>query len=417
MIELGLVRITRLLKDTPLRWRAIHVAGTNGKGSVCAYTSAMLSAGKIKCGRFTSPHLVDRWDCITIDEKTVDRTLFHEVEAAVKANDLTENIKASEFELLTATAFEIFNREKVEVGIIEVGLGGRYDATNVLSRPSITVITKIGMDHQSYLGNTLEEIAYQKAGIMKEGVQCLVDGSNDQTVLQALAHNARDVGAPCLTVVTDDYTEDDRLWRLVPKSSLEHHQQTNICLAFEAVRRYGAQHYPSLEPWDLLPAVGKTVWPGRLQMIDIGPLVGGVQHALLDGAHNVQSATVLGSFVDRRLRNPKGPVTWIVAVSEGKDIQSLLSCFMRPRDNLVAVEFGLVDGMPWISSHRASTTLSAGKSLGILHCAVEAPGSRLKDALCLAAQLSNGAPLAIAGSLYLVSDVLRLLRKANHNHS
>src|SRR4051812_42901739 len=130
MIELGLGRISRLLRHTPQPWKAIHVSGTNGKGSICAYLSAMLHASGVRCGRFTSPHLIDRWDCITIDEQPVRESIFREAEALVMKRNEVEKIEASEFELLTATAFEVFYKEKVEMGVIEVGLGGRLDATN-----------------------------------------------------------------------------------------------------------------------------------------------------------------------------------------------------------------------------------------------------------------------------------------------
>ena len=415
MIELGLTRITRLLKDTPILWRAIHVAGTNGKGSVCAYVSAMLAADKIKCGRFTSPHLIDRWDCISIDEKAVNESLFYEVEKVVKARDLAANIKASEFELLTATAFEIFNREKVEVGVIEVGLGGRHDATNVFSTPFVTVITKIGKDHQALLGNTLEEIAYQKAGVIKGNVKCVVDGSNDPIVLEVLANTTRDVGAPPLVVLSHGCVRDNRIWNVLPQESFEYHQQTNICLAFEAVKECLSQIHPLLDPWLLLPAIRRTVWPGRLQMVNIRNVTGRSQDVLLDGAHNVQSADVLGAYVDRKLREKLRPVTWLVAVSKGKDLVELLSCFTRPGDNLVAVEFGPVDGMPWVRPQEVKDVLYAGRSLDTLGCTREA-SKKLEDGLRMATQIAGCGPLVIAGSLYLVSDVLRLLRSIEHIH-
>ena len=414
MIELGLSRITRLLKDNQIPWRAIHVAGTNGKGSVCAYASAMLKAGNVKCGRFTSPHLIDRWDCITIDEQTVDKVLFHEVEAVVKAKDSTENIKASEFELLTATAFEIFNREKIEVGIVEVGLGGRHDATNVLSTPSVTVITKIGKDHQAILGHTLEEIAYQKAGIMKKGAPCLVDGSSDPIVLDVLEKNATDVGIPALVVVASDHAQHRALWRFLSKDEFEYHQQTNICLAFAAVSELLAQTDPSSEPWRLLSAIPSTVWPGRLQTINVEPITGRMQKVLLDGAHNVQSASVLGSYVDRKWRQDDRPVTWLIAMSKGRDVQELLHCFVRPGDNLLAIEFSPVDGMPWVSAQQAKALSSTGQKLGTLGHVAEAPRS-LQKALEIATHIANGGPVVIAGSLYLVSDVLRLLRRSRLN--
>lgn len=413
MIELGLSRITRLLKDTPIPWRAIHVAGTNGKGSVCAYASAMLNAGNIKCGRFTSPHLIDRWDCITIDEIIVNETLFHEVEATVKAKDQDEDIKASEFELLTATAFEIFNRKKVDVGIIEVGLGGRYDATNVLQEPCVTVITKIGKDHQNLLGDSLEDIAYQKAGIIKKGAPCMVDGTNDPCVLGTLKNYAREIGADPLMLVSQDTERTSQVWSIIAKNQFELHQQMNVCLAFEAVCSLLVQIHPSLDPVSFVPAIQTTIWRGRLQLLSIQSLTGRKQAILLDGAHNVQSAEALGSYVDRDLREANSPVTWVVAVSKGKDVPGLLSPLVRLEDKLFAVEFGPVEGMPWVSPQAVTAITAAARSLGIQDQMMEGPRS-LVNALQLATRYANGGPLVIAGSLYLVSDVLRLLREVEH---
>lgn len=410
MIELGLSRITRLLRDTPIPWRAIHVAGTNGKGSVCAYASAMLKAGEIRCGRFTSPHLIDRWDCITIDDKSVNERLFYEVEAVVKAKDHNEHIEASEFELLTATAFEIFSREKVEVGIVEVGLGGRYDATNVLQAPSITIITKIGKDHQSFLGDSLEDIAYQKGGIMKKRVPCFVDGSNHPSVVRILENITEDVDAGPLVLVSQRTDRTSQVWKVVSRDHFESHQQVNICLAFEAVSLLLARNYPSQSPLSLLPAIESTVWHGRLQLLSIQALTGRREAVLLDGAHNVQSAEALGSYVDRRLRESASPVTWIVAASEGKDLLGLLSCLVRSGDNLIPVEFGPVAGMSWVSPQAATAVSAAAQSLGAIVRRTKDSRS-LVDALQVATNSADGGPLVIAGSLYLVSDVLRLLRQ------
>ena len=142
MIELGLARISTLLRHTPQPWKAIHVAGTNGKGSICAYLSAMLNASGVRCGRFTSPHLIDRWDCITINDETVRESIFKDAESLVLGRNSTEKIGASEFELLTATAFEVFAKEKIEMGVIEVGLGGRLDATNAMENKAVTIISR-----------------------------------------------------------------------------------------------------------------------------------------------------------------------------------------------------------------------------------------------------------------------------------
>ncbi len=411
MIELGLARITRLLKDTPIPWRAIHVAGTNGKGSVCAYASALLNAANVNCGRFTSPHLIDRWDCITINEKSVDEDFFRKVEAVVKRKNQREDIKASEFEILTATAFEIFNREKIEIGVVEVGLGGRNDATNVLENPAVTVITKIGKDHQWFLGNTLEEIALHKAGIMKNGVHCVVDGSNVTGVLEVLKRNAAEVGTASLLLVPRDADPAGQVWSFAAKEELVEHQQMNVCLAFEAVKEVLSHLYPSLDPFRLLPSILNAVWPGRLQNLNIRSLVGNEQSILLDGAHNSQSAEVLGRYVDRRLREKHCPMTWVIAMSKGKDIHELLCFLLRSGDNLIAVDFGPVDGMPWVCPEEAGNILGAARGLGISDRSQTLSGN-LGQAFQLAVRISDGGPLVAAGSLYLVSDVLRLLKQA-----
>lgn len=183
MIRPGLERIALLLKGIHLPWKAVHVAGTNGKGSICAYLSALFHLTNIRCGRFTSPHLIDRWDCITVDEKPIAESIFRSVEERVKERNERHEIDASEFELLTATAFEIFAQERVEVAVIECGLGGRLDATNVIETPLVTVISKIGLDHQGLLGDTLKQIAFEKAGIIKTGATCVVDGTSNAEAL------------------------------------------------------------------------------------------------------------------------------------------------------------------------------------------------------------------------------------------
>ena len=415
MIELGLARIIRLLKGTPFQWRAIHVAGTNGKGSVCAYVSAMLHAGKIKCGRFTSPHLIDRWDCITINDRPVHEDLFREVEGVVKARDYNEGIKASEFELLTATAFEIFNREKIEIGVIEVGMGGRHDATNVIDNPSVTVITKIGLDHQSFLGTTLEQIAYQKAGIMKTGVPCIVDGSNSPGVIEVLRKSAKEIGAASISLVPQDHEIEEQVWSIIPKDQFEEHQQMNIYLAIGAVQEMLSREYTSLDLRNLLPSIQETIWPGRLQRMSIESLVGREYAILLDGAHNTQSAKVLGSYVDRKLRKGKRPVTWVVAMSKGKDVHEVLSCFLRPQDNIIAVGFSPVDGMPWVSSETVEDILHEARRLHVSDLSQKGPEG-IVDALRLATVVAKGGPLVVAGSLYLVSDVLRSIKTSERLH-
>ena len=409
MIELGLARVGRLLSESTLPWRAIHVAGTNGKGSVCAYASSMLHASGIACGRFTSPHLIDRWDCITVNEKTIEQSLFHQVESRVVTRNETENIKASEFELLTATAFEIFAQEKVKIGVVEVGLGGRLDATNIVKDPLVTVITKIGRDHENLLGDTIEKIAYQKAGIMKKGVPCIIDGTNSPVALQVLTDCARDIEAgPIVQISADVEVSANDLWKVLSKDDFEPHQQMNITLAFEAVKCATYQNDTPFLAGQLAEAIQETSWPGRLQLLSIRSLTGREQNVLLDGAHNPQSAEVLGKYVDKRLRQNSEAVTWMVAASQGKDLPGIFSHLINLGDNVVAVQFGPVEGMPWVRAASEEEILS--QIQGMVQLGYSSSSASIREALEWATNVSNNGPIVVAGSLYLVSDVLRLLR-------
>ena len=416
MIELGLSRITRLLANSSLPWRAIHVAGTNGKGSVCAYVSALLHANKVPCGRFTSPHLIDRWDCITINEQTVKENVFREVEEAVKKRNASEDIQASEFELLTATAFEIFTLEKVKIAAIEVGMGGRLDATNILRDPLVTVITKISLDHQAFLGKTLEEIAFQKAGIMKPGVPTVLDSFNRAKVIGIVRNNKETVNAgPTFLVGQPDcsrFLHKSPWGRSIMKE--QQHQAMNMGLAVMAVE---LALRASALPYDqalIEPTLAKVHWPGRLQLLSIKSITGRKEKILLDGAHNASSVAVLYRYIQRTIRKDERTTTWVIAISRGKDIVSDLSRCFHNSDNIICTEFGPVDGMPWVTATPASELKAAVKTTPHLirrKLQFSAYLDRnLTSALQKATELAKGGPLIVCGSLYLVSDVLRLLR-------
>ncbi|GAB1742437.1 hypothetical protein NU219Hw_g7983t1 [Hortaea werneckii] len=471
MIELGLQRISRLLAHTSLPWRAIHVAGTNGKGSICAYTSAMLDVYNqskyrehtgqpaLKHGRYTSPHLIDRWDCITINQKTVPWKLFDHIESQVKRRDHQEDIHASEFELLTATAFEIFSHEKLDIAVVEVGMGGRLDATNILGepleapdtrldlvrharpRPLVTAIAKIGLDHQGFLGNSIEEIAKEKAGIMKPSVPVVWDESNHPAALHILEQTAKDNRAmscqlpkwiPDLGTFLQGSRSNHKSSSDVPQ--LPDHALRNLESAFKATwsaleqldRLPPAAHHSSLEQdfleklaKDMIKNAAGVTFAGRQQQIDLAPLIGRPKTILLDGAHNEQSAQALADCVDTELRHTAHdpslqPVNWIIAASDSKDIRELLAPLLKGGDRVFVVEFGDVDGMPWVKAMPAAQIVAAvrvlaqerGEIIETREC-----GSRLLDAIRTAAsQAGDHGPLVIAGSLYLVGDTMRLLR-------
>lgn len=404
MIDLGLARIGRLIQNTPQTWKAIHVAGTNGKGSICSYISAMLHASGVSCARFTSPHLIDRWDCITVNEKPVSESLFRDVENLVKQRDRDAKIGATEFELLTATAFEIFTQQRVDVGVIEVGLGGNLDATNILKEKSVTVISKIGLDHQSFLGNTLYEIAQQKAGIMRRGVPCVVDYSNDSGVLKAIEEHAAEVRAK----LHDPLAMEKAIRETLHQEGFEPHQIANIACARTAFELACPDQDAS---WSrIIPIVKQVQWPGRLQKLDITKLAGRQQEVLLDGAHNTQSAEVLAAYVKKRVRVQDQPITWVLAATQGKDMDGILGLLIQRGDRAAAVRFHPVDGMPWVKPEDPSTLLRLATQHGADVEKLYNAQDDVQDALTWASQNADGGPVVVVGSLYLVSSVLRLLR-------
>ncbi|KAK4610064.1 putative dihydrofolate synthetase [Fulvia fulva] len=458
MIELGLQRISRLLSKAPLPWKAVHVAGTNGKGSVCTYVSDMLNTynrskwrqrsghAMLRHGRFTSPHLINRWDCISLsneDEmKTVPKALFHDVEESVQSINKQHHIEASEFELLTATAFTIFTRSSLDLAVVETGMGGRLDATNILGqistdhvnregidmatfrpRPLVTAITKIGLDHQAFLGDTIEAIAREKAGIMKPGVPVLYDRTNQPSVRQVLKESAQAMGfSRAMLDAYDPPGNDAPLQNLGPGQE-PMHVATNGQLAFEATMyalislgRISPSANPTPEDQaahtelmqDLSKAYRQTRVPGRLERINIEVSSGSSKEILLDGAHNAQSAGVLGQYVDAQ-RKAAQPVTWLLAASDTKDVKEMLQQLLQPGDKVCAVEFGPVDGMPWVKPMAVAQITAAAKQVVPELQHAQECGTDVRGALqsAIAAAGDDGLVVA-AGSLYLVGDIHRL---------
>ncbi|KAH7360009.1 Mur ligase [Pyrenochaeta sp. MPI-SDFR-AT-0127] len=431
MIQPGLERVGQLLKNVQFPWKAIHVAGTNGKGSICHYASSLLTRRLVKCGKFTSPHLVDRWDCISINEKPVNETLFRQIESHYMQLSQSEGINASPFEILTATAFHIFNEEKVQVGVVEVGMGGKLDATNILNNQAVSVISKIARDHQSFLGDTLEQIAQHKAGILRPNVPYVVNPVNEWNVNNVIEQYAKDIGAgPRLTGDTVElietlYASPD--WRRFSES-LRPFQRDNVVLAIVAVKEIVASlgiTLDNLEIGEMLVQLRKNVNPGRLQHLKVPPVFGKLDESereiMVDGAHNPDAAIALNDFVLKNERQrtilgespPKDgwPITWVLAMTEGKDAHQYLKLLLRPGDNVVTTSFGPVDGMPWVKSMDPKQLFAIAESVQPKITGLHMPTTGALRALCAARYVAGKTPpIVLTGSLYLVGDFHRELR-------
>lgn len=312
----------------------VHVAGTNGKGSVCAFLTYALGEAGWRVGTFVSPHLVNLRERILINGQAVGEQTFAQafgrVKQAVLAGEKAGFHHPTFFEYLFLLALEVFDREQVDVVILETGLGGRLDVTNVIPAPLVSVITAIGLDHTRYLGNTVKEIAAEKAGIIKTGCP-VVFADYRQDVSAVIRHRAKQAGAPAYGVSKNAYRAvrsdageqwlyfgDDRI-RLPFQAS---YQADNGALALAALRVLAGtgilhkEKYPALQR-----GLEKTVWPGRLEEVFPG--------VYLDGAHNVDGMKQFIQEAAALLARRKGKCRLLFAASADKDYRQMLTLLTR----------------------------------------------------------------------------------------
>lgn len=312
--KLGLQRIRRLVQllgSPEKKTEYIHVAGTNGKGSVTAMVASALAANGYRSGRYISPYLEDFRERIVLGGKMISQEdlvrLVNVVKPAVERMVAEGEEHPTEFEVITATAFLYYAEQECDYVALEVGLGGRFDATNIVT-PAVSVITTISLDHTERLGDTVEKIASEKAGIIKPGVP-VVTGVSLDGALRAIKARADEIGSPLYTVSNE--RRADVTWEEVSYSMegqvinirgpgfryddvrvplLGRHQQQNAAVAVAALefgRPKNRQGKFRLDKTATKHGIAKTVWPGRLEVMHTRPLV------LLDGAHNAEGAKAL----------------------------------------------------------------------------------------------------------------------------
>ena len=338
-VNLGLSRIVNLLAtlgnphhQVPI----IHVAGTNGKGSVCAYLSAVLTEAGYKTGRYTSPHLIDWTERICINEYPIDSNNLCELILQVQAAINPEEESPTQFEVITAAAWLYFAQQQVDIAVIEVGLGGRLDATNVCDKPLVTVITSISREHWQQLGPTVAHIAREKAGIIKPGCPVVV-GSLPESAENVVKSRILELECPIFTPQPSDQIHQN--WAEYQKISSPETikyplplqgkiQLHNSALALAALEILQKQNWQISEK-AMINGMAKTKWPGRMQWTTWKS-----HKLLIDGAHNPASATVLRDYVDTlNIKN----ITWVMGMLATKDHGEIFQELLKAGDKLYLV--------------------------------------------------------------------------------
>ncbi len=406
-IKWGLDRISRMLEalgSPERRFRALHVGGTNGKGSVSAVAASVLQEAGYRTGLYTSPHLVEFRERIRLDGVPIPYELVRA--GAAEVAPLAESHGASFFEATTALAFAALARAGAEVVVVEVGLGGRLDATNVI-QPEVSAITNVAFDHAQYLGETLREIAFEKAGIIKPGVPVVV-GLLPDRLMELVEARAAEVAAPLHLVGRDAATEDVQVGpastRFTYRSErfpdgieldtplLGAHQAHNATLALLMLEQFA----PELDENTIRAGVGTVDWPGRFQVLSTsGPTW------VFDVAHNTAGARALAATL-HEIPLPR-PLILLAAILGDKPWREML-------DPLLSATAGAIFSVAPSSRRERRWDL---------HAALEAVrGHRVEvqqdfdTALRRAAELAGSGTVVVSGSCYTVGDALLRLGEA-----
>jgi dihydrofolate synthase/folylpolyglutamate synthase len=409
-IKLGLESIQALLGrlgNPQDRYRTIHIGGTNGKGSTAAMAAAMLQAAGYQVGLYTSPHLIDFRERIRINgdpipDDSVSQLTDH-VRAALR-DTIGKEILPTFFEFTTALAFQHFAEAGVDVAVIEVGLGGRFDATNTV-QPMLSVITNVALDHQEYLGDNVGAIAFEKAGIIKDGVP-VVAGRLSAEAAEVVEAVATDRGAPIFRLARDfrvagdplegfHYEGVQRSYRDLSSPLAGLHQLDNAACALAALELASDLGLPASEQ-AIRDGLRATQWEGRLEVVERHPTL------LLDGAHNPAAAeAVAGYLASYRRVHPTSRVILIIGMMRDKDRTGFLRRLLPLADELVLTQASIPRAAS-VEELAAALDAEVGTAQTVPHPA---------EALALARRLASSEDLiCVTGSLLLVGEMKALLR-------
>jgi dihydrofolate synthase / folylpolyglutamate synthase len=402
-------RLSGLLEFPEQVIRSVHIAGTKGKGSTAAMIHALATGVGLKAGLYTSPHLVDIRERIRIGREVISeedlRRLIHAVRPHVERMR-TEGDPPTFFEVFTVIAFRHFANVKVDLAVVEVGLGGRLDATNILV-PDVDVITAISMDHMAQLGDTLAAIAAEKAGIIKSRVP-VISQPQPEEAMEVIEDACRAAGAPLIRVgrditytwspVTEATRTGGRVSIQLPGASyadlfiplMGEHQALNACVAVAAARR-AVPLAPKLNPKNIRESLAKVSWPGRMEFVRGRP------EMLLDGAHNRASMECLAEGMARHFSDRRKVV--IFSAAADKDLGGMMA--------VLAEHFG---GAPVIFTRTQSPRAADPAELASLYALAGGSAAQTTPDVPAALKVAGGLAgvdglVVVCGSLYLVGEV------------
>ena len=391
-------------------FQVIHVAGTNGKGSVCAYLASVLREGGYRCGLFTSPHLVKINERFQIDEVPVEDELFLRAFEKVKhlADELTAqgSYHPTYFEMLFLMGMCIFQEAGVSYVVLETGLGGRLDATNAIENPLACVITSISMDHIQYLGDTVEAIAGEKAGIIKKGIPVIYDANRHETA-QVIEETAQRVGAPAYPVRREDfeireitssgiefsYGKTDGRQQEYSIPFIARYQVMNSALALKTLEVLREQQdFTALTDSQVKAGIGGTRWQGRMETIQPGVIV--------DGAHNEDG---VANFIETAVYfRDKYRIVLLFSAVDDKDYPHMIRRIcseLRPAQVVTAT----------IQEERAVDAQVLAQEFRKNGCTCVQAENSVKEAFQQAAELRGDGLLFCIGSLYLIGEIKSLI--------
>lgn len=385
----GLERIKKalaLLNNPQDSLKSIHIAGTNGKGSVSAMISSVFCEAGYKTGLFISPYIIDFRERIQINGEYIsEKDICRYAQCVIKTQ-----VELTEFEFITAMAFLYFKEQKIDILICETGLGGRFDATNTLDNLACAVITKIGLDHTAVLGDTIEKIAFEKCGILRDA-PTITSPFQKPKALEVIKSIAKKLILPEIlsaNKIGKDETENTFIYKgeKYSVSLMGDYQIENAVIAIEAIKNSGYDI-----PYNILYNGLKNAFiPARMEKISEKPLI------IVDGAHNPDGADVLAA----ELKKYSGDITAIIGMMKDKDCEEVLEKTLKYCKSAICVE---VENQPRSLSSSELLKLSSKYTNSI--CA-----GNYADALNKAKELCGGSPVFIFGSLYLAADVRKILK-------